>query len=155
MLTLSASIITHELNRSNGLVSGRLTRDCDGYIQIDEPTLDHTVTLDDNALGSIRVPRVTFGVSPNRAFRRDAGNCTRGRVRSREPEHALRSAFTVPKRLPNRSLSGKKSAQRPSRVSRDRAHVLRGRSDGCRRRGQKELPSLRLLSPFERRAGRE
>jgi hypothetical protein len=33
-------------------------------------------------LGSIRVPRVVFGVSPNRVFRRDAGNCTRGRVRS-------------------------------------------------------------------------
>ena len=34
-------------------------------------------------LGSIRVPACgVFGVSPNRVFRRDAGTCTRGRVRS-------------------------------------------------------------------------
>ena len=36
----------------------------------------------DNDLGSIRVPRVLVGVPPSRVFRRDAGNCTRGRVRS-------------------------------------------------------------------------
>jgi hypothetical protein len=30
----------------------------------------------------VRSLRVAFGVSPNRVFRRDAGNCTRGRVRS-------------------------------------------------------------------------
>jgi hypothetical protein len=52
-------------------------------------------------LGSIRVSRVAFGVrvsgtlpqrgllcSPNRVFRRDAGNCTRGRVRS---PHSIRA----------------------------------------------------------------
>ena len=45
-------------------------------------------------LGSIRVPRVVFGVSPNTAFRRDAGNGTRGRVRSPEvPTRAGISAF--------------------------------------------------------------
>ena len=37
----------------------------------------------DNDLGSIRVPSgVLAGVPPSRVFRRDAGNCTRGRVRS-------------------------------------------------------------------------
>ena len=34
--------------------------------------------------GSIRVPRVVVGVPPNMVFRRDAGNGTRGRVRSPE-----------------------------------------------------------------------
>ena len=33
-------------------------------------------------MGNRRVSRVLFGVPPNRAFRRDAGNCTRGRARS-------------------------------------------------------------------------
>ena len=41
--------------------------------------------------GSIRVSRVVFGVSPNRVFRRDAGNCTRGRVRS--PDLSPRQPF--------------------------------------------------------------
>jgi hypothetical protein len=35
-------------------------------------------------LGSIRVSRVVFGVSPKMFFQRDAGRCTRGRVRSPE-----------------------------------------------------------------------
>jgi hypothetical protein len=49
-------------------------------------------------LGSIRVPRVVFGVSPNTVFRRDAGNCTRGRAAvSRVPHQrglAMRSPNT-------------------------------------------------------------
>ena len=38
--------------------------------------------------GRKRVPRVAFGVLPNGIFRRDAGNCTRGRVRSPVPHRA-------------------------------------------------------------------
>ena len=40
----------------------------------------------DETLWSIKVSRLVCGVLPNRAFRRDAGNCTRGRVRSHQKQ---------------------------------------------------------------------
>ena len=51
-------------------------------------------------LGSIRVSRVLFGVPPNRGFRRDAGNCTRGRVRSPKcvRKERQRCGILVPRR---------------------------------------------------------
>jgi hypothetical protein len=42
-------------------------------------------------LGSIRVPRVGFGVSPNTVFRRDAGKCTRRRGEGAPSPSGVRS----------------------------------------------------------------
>jgi hypothetical protein len=69
-------------------------------------------------LGSIRVPRVVFGVrvsgtlpqrgslcSPNRVFRRDAGNCTRGRAAVSRVPRQRGLAMRSPDLATNRGLS--------------------------------------------------
>jgi hypothetical protein len=68
--------------------------------------------------GSLRVPRVVFGVSPNRVFRRDAGNCTRGRVRSPDlPETVapLRFPEMISERCFNQNYRGR--LERPARLN--------------------------------------
>jgi hypothetical protein len=111
-------------------------RRCSGNVPIAKPGLDgeDTVVTDDNALGSILVPRVAFVVSPTTAYKDDV--------------------------FPPLANSWKSFRMALEQLLRTMTLLclLRKLRCGCVSLSQsiaRERPRLKLLSPFERRTGRK
>jgi len=101
-----------------------------------------SVSTDKKFMGSIRVSRVLFGVPPNRGFRRDAGNCTRGRAAvSRVPAcgHVAAAVSRVPRQRGHAMTYA-------AHVARQRGLAMRSPDSDSRTRDEDDDLCLRKFS---------